>query len=123
MRYSDWGSGQAAIPGTSTHAATRLRLRPGEHGPRHTGAKGLARAQEHPAHGALHGAGAGSVQGSRTQHGQTTGLARSIGHPHHLWEIALSPLIWIFVTVDLREPGRPSTMGKTQHESTYVSAV
>ena len=31
--------------------------------PRHAGAAGLARAQEHPAHGALHRAGAGSVQG------------------------------------------------------------
>jgi integrase len=57
------GSGQAAIPGTSTHAATWLWLCPGERGPRHTGATGLARAQEHPAHSALHRAGAGSVQG------------------------------------------------------------
>jgi hypothetical protein len=60
---SDWGSGQAAIPGTSAHAATWLWLCPGERGPRHTGATGLARSQEHPAHGALHRAGAGSVQG------------------------------------------------------------
>jgi hypothetical protein len=41
------------------HAAPRLRLRPGECGPRHAGAAGMARAQEHPAHGPLHRAGAG----------------------------------------------------------------
>jgi hypothetical protein len=44
------------------HAAPRLRLRPGECGPRHAGAAGMARAQEHPAHGALHRAGAGSAK-------------------------------------------------------------
>jgi hypothetical protein len=38
-------------------------LCPGERGPRHTGATGLARAQEHSAHGALHRAVATSVQG------------------------------------------------------------
>src|SRR5262249_23636725 len=60
---SDRGSRQNAIPDTSAHAATWLRLCPGERGPRHTGATGLARAQEHPAHGALHRAVAASVQG------------------------------------------------------------
>jgi integrase len=35
----------------------------GQRGPRHTGATGLARAQEHPAHGALYRAVAASVQG------------------------------------------------------------
>jgi len=43
------------------HAATRLRLCPSERGPRHTGATGLARPQEHPAHGAVHRVGSGSV--------------------------------------------------------------
>ena len=43
------------------HAATRLRLCPSERGPRHTGATGLARAQKHPAHGALHRTCAGSI--------------------------------------------------------------
>ena len=37
---SDWGSGQDAIPGTSAHAATWLRLCLGQRGPRHTGARG-----------------------------------------------------------------------------------
>src|SRR5215510_3338209 len=58
---SDRGSGQDAIPDTSAHAATRLRLCPGERGPRHTGATGLARSQEHPAHRALHRTCAGSI--------------------------------------------------------------
>ena len=60
---SDRGSGQDAILGTSTHAATWLRLCPGERGPRHTGATGVARPQEHSTHGALHRAVAASVQG------------------------------------------------------------
>jgi len=46
---------------TSAHAAAWLRLRPGERRPRHTGATGLARPQEHSAHGALHRACAGSI--------------------------------------------------------------
>jgi hypothetical protein len=40
-----------------------LRHGCGYGGPRHTGATGLARSQEHPAYGPLHRAGAGSVQG------------------------------------------------------------
>src|SRR5262245_31267251 len=51
---SDRGSGQNAVSDPSAHAATRLRLCPGERRSRHTGATGLARPQEHPAHGALH---------------------------------------------------------------------
>src|SRR5215468_6570772 len=51
---SDRGSGQNAIPDTSAHAAAWLRLCPSQRRPRHTGATGLARAQEHPAHSALH---------------------------------------------------------------------
>src|SRR5262249_50720995 len=46
----------------SAHAATWLRLCPGERGPRHSVAPSLARAQEYPAHGALHGAGARPLQ-------------------------------------------------------------
>src|SRR6266581_2263473 len=60
---SDRGSGQDAIPDPSAHAAPWLRLRPGERRPRHAGATGLARAQEHPAHRALHRVGTASVQG------------------------------------------------------------
>src|SRR6516164_9734207 len=59
---SDRRSGQDAIPDTSAHAAAWLRLRPGERRPRHQGAAGLARAQKHSAHGALHRAGTGQVQ-------------------------------------------------------------
>ena len=43
---SDRGLGQDGIPDTSAHAAAWLRLRPGERRPRHTGAAGLAGAQE-----------------------------------------------------------------------------
>jgi hypothetical protein len=50
-----------ALHHLSTHAAPRLRLRPGQCRAPHAGAAGMARAQEHPAHGALHRAGAGSV--------------------------------------------------------------
>src|SRR5262249_55193990 len=60
---SDRGSGQNAVSDPSAHAAPRLRLRPGERRPRHAGATGLARTQEHPAHGAPHRAVAASVQG------------------------------------------------------------
>src|SRR5262249_2818754 len=52
---------QNAIPGTSAHAATWLRLRPGERGPRHPCAAGLARPQKHPTHRSVHRAGTGSV--------------------------------------------------------------
>src|SRR5262249_37877559 len=44
-------------------AATWLRLCPSQRRPRHMGATGLARSQEHPAHGALHRTVAASVQG------------------------------------------------------------
>src|SRR5262245_13651234 len=64
MRYSvGSGLGQDAIPDPSANAAAWLRLCPGKRWPRHAGATGLARAQEHPAHGALHRAVAASVQG------------------------------------------------------------
>src|SRR5262249_58539701 len=56
-------SGQDAVSDPSAHAATWLRLRPGERGPRHSVAPSLARAQEYPAHCALYRAGARSVQG------------------------------------------------------------
>jgi hypothetical protein len=51
-----------ALPRSPTHAAARLRLRARQCWPRHAGAAGLVGAQEHPAHGALHRALAGSVQ-------------------------------------------------------------
>src|SRR5262249_46810783 len=60
---SDWGSGQDAIPDPSAHAAAWLRLCPSQRRPRHTGATGLARAQEHPTHRSVHRAVAASVQG------------------------------------------------------------
>jgi len=59
---SDRVAGQDAIPDTSAHAAAWLRLCPSQRRPRHQGAAGLARAQEHSAHGALHRAGTGQVQ-------------------------------------------------------------
>jgi integrase len=42
------------FPNTSAHAAAWLRLCPSQRRPRHQGAAGLARAQEHPAHGQVH---------------------------------------------------------------------
>ena len=63
---TDWRKHQSGgwygLPDLSAHAAPRLRLRPGERGPRHSVAPSLARAQEYPAHGALHGAGARPLQ-------------------------------------------------------------
>ena len=46
--------GQAWVQGASTPAAPRLRLCASEPWARHQGAASLSRAQEHPAHGALH---------------------------------------------------------------------
>src|SRR5262249_50078697 len=54
------GGGKSAL---NAHAAPRLRLCPSQCRPRYTGATGLARPQEHPAHGALHRVGSASVQG------------------------------------------------------------
>jgi len=51
---SDRGSGQNAIPDTSAHAAAWLRLCPSQCRPRHTGATGLARPQEHPAYRSIY---------------------------------------------------------------------
>ena len=59
-----WRLGQDAIPHPSAHAPARLRVCPGECRARHARATGLARASEHPAHGALYRVGTGSVQGS-----------------------------------------------------------
>src|SRR5262249_51277711 len=60
---SDRVAGQDAIPDPSAHAAAWLRLCPSQRRPRHTGTTGLARPQEHPAHGALYRVGTASVQG------------------------------------------------------------
>ena len=49
--------GRLRVPGSPAHAAPCLRLRAREQGRRYPLAAGLSRAQEHPAHGALHGAG------------------------------------------------------------------
>jgi hypothetical protein len=62
-RYSAGFAGRDAFPGASAHAATWLRLRVGQRWSRHSGVTGLSRPQEHPAHGALHRVGTGSVQG------------------------------------------------------------
>jgi hypothetical protein len=68
-----------------------LRLCPSQCWPRHTRAAGVARPQKHPAHGALHRAGAGHVQellaigrdalGSASE--QFCGLPLSIGAQRH----------------------------------------
>ena len=53
---------ELGLQGTSSHAPACLRLRVGQQGPRHQGAAGLSRAPQYPAHRALHGIGARSVQ-------------------------------------------------------------
>jgi ATP dependent DNA ligase-like protein len=52
-----------ALPRSPAHAAAWLRLRPSQRRPRHQGATGLARAQEHPAHGSIRRAFARPVPG------------------------------------------------------------
>src|SRR5215475_5222575 len=75
---SDRGSGQDAIPDPSAHATAWLRLRPSQRWPRHQGVAGVARPQEHPAHGALHRAGTGQVQ-------KFLALRRVLIQPCPLW--------------------------------------
>jgi hypothetical protein len=58
----DRRAGQNAVPSPPSHVEARLRLRAGQCRPRHQGAAGVARAQKHSAHGALHRAGTGQVQ-------------------------------------------------------------
>jgi integrase len=54
--------GENAVPNPPSHVEARLRLRARQCRPRHPGPAGVARPQKHPAHGALHRAGAGQVQ-------------------------------------------------------------
>jgi len=54
---------EAFLQSPSTHATARLRLRARQQGTRHAGAASLPWAPEHPAHGALHRAVAGKIQG------------------------------------------------------------
>ena len=58
-----------------------LRLRPSQRRPRHTGATGLARPQEHPAHGALHRAVAAKAQPGKLEGWQTRRHLSGGGHP------------------------------------------
>jgi hypothetical protein len=57
----DRDPGEDAFSDPSAHAAPRLRLCPSQCRPRYAQIAGLPRAQEHPAYGALHRTGAGSV--------------------------------------------------------------
>jgi hypothetical protein len=68
----DFEVAEATSAAVARWPRARIILRPGimlRHGcgyqrrPRHQGAAGLARAQEHPAHGALYRVGTGQVQG------------------------------------------------------------
>ena len=54
-------SGATIATVTPAHAAAWLRLCPSQRRPRHTGATGLARPQEHPSQGALQRTCAGSI--------------------------------------------------------------
>src|SRR5262249_11119946 len=78
---SDRGSRQNALSDPSAHAAAWLRLRPGERRPRPAGATGLARAQEHPAHGALRRAVAASVQGLLALMDRPSGMFLAFSRP------------------------------------------
>jgi hypothetical protein len=61
--FARLGERANTVPDLSPHAAPRLRLRPGQCGPRHQSTAGLARPQEHPAHRALYRDGTRPVQG------------------------------------------------------------
>src|SRR5262249_56000088 len=50
----DRRAGQNAVPSPPSYVEAWLRLRAGQCRPRHTGATGLARPQEHPTHGSLY---------------------------------------------------------------------
>ncbi len=50
----DRRAGENAVPSPPSHVEARLRLRAGQCRPRHQGAAGLARPQEHPAHRPIH---------------------------------------------------------------------
>ena len=58
-----WRARRHAISNPSSHATARVRLRPGERRARYASPASMARPSQHPAHGALHRAGAGPVQG------------------------------------------------------------
>src|SRR6266550_6284130 len=78
-------AGQDAIPDTSAHAAAWLRLCPSQRRPRHQGAAGLARAQEHPAHRPVYRACARSLYGFLALLKQATPtFHRLIDHRNHL---------------------------------------
>lgn len=55
--------GRLGLQGPPTHAATRLRIRAGEQGARHSRVAGLPGAQEYPAHRQVHRTIANEVQG------------------------------------------------------------
>src|SRR5262249_10146286 len=50
-------AGKDGVSNSPTHAATRLRLRPGQCRPRHASAAGVAWSPQYSAHGALYGNG------------------------------------------------------------------
>jgi hypothetical protein len=58
-----WCGCQAGLQVASPHATPRLWIRVGQQRARYPGAAGLSGAQEHPAHGTIHRAVTGSVQG------------------------------------------------------------
>jgi hypothetical protein len=58
-----WRGRRARHQSPPAYAPPRLRLCPGQQGPRYSIPPGLSRPQEHPAHGPLHRVVAGSVQG------------------------------------------------------------
>jgi hypothetical protein len=81
-----WGARRHAVSNPPSHATARVRIRPGACRPRYAGPSGVARPSQHPAHGSIHRAVAGPVQGflartylstSRADDGQST--TRTIG--------------------------------------------
>src|SRR5262249_60662671 len=102
------GSGQDAIPDTSAHAAAWLRLCPSQRRPRHTGATGLARPQEHPAHRQIQRAFAGSV--SRLLERLSDGLPPRVISPNPPPLRASSPRAGFFILKPSGE--RPERQGE-----------
>src|SRR5260370_26356463 len=106
---SDRVAGQDAIPDTSAHAAAWLRLCPSQRRPPHRGAAGLARAQNHSAHGQVYRACARSVQGFLAMTEERVRAGPETGFLAHKTPRAapIAPALEKQIREALATPGRP----------------
>ena len=104
------GGGWLRVQGPSAHAAPRLRLRPGQQGPRHAGAAGLSGPPQHPAHGALYRVVAGSVQRLLAARSRRAAPASAEGPP----SLRSNP------ETDPRNPGREPRIGSMAPKYIYI---